>query len=269
MSTTPNPFANMKGIRSETIVASERLKIAIMGRPKSGKSWLASTAPGPIRYYDFDDRAESLEGKPNLLVLSNPTMLDVESDLSVMKANKIKKVPLPATIVFDSVTFMVRALEDEIRRQSPGLFKGIKVGNSTTVYKGKDWDVVVSIQRYVEYLVSELTGLGVNVIFVFHERDEKDAAESTSEKTAYTGQVTVNPQYLANCLSLFNEVYRITVNALRPNQITYTVTCRPSNDVMASTTMMLDATEEPDIMAMIEKHRQRRAALAKNALVKA
>jgi hypothetical protein len=38
---------------------------------------------------------------------------------------------------------------------------------------------------------------------------------------------------------------------------------------MASTTMMLDATEEPDIMAMIEKHRQRRAALAKNALVKA
>jgi hypothetical protein len=262
MSTTPNPFAGMKGTRSEEIVATERLKIAILGRPKSGKSWLAATAPGPIRYYDFDGRAESLEGRNGLYILSNPTMLDVESDLSTFKANKIKKIPLPTTIVFDSVTFMVRALEDEIRRQAPGVFKGIRVGNSTTVYKGKDWDVVVGVQRYIEYLVNELSTLGVSMVFVFHERDEKDQAESTPEQTRYTGAVTVSPQYLANSLSLFNEVYRITVTGKQK----YTVTCRPTEDVMASTTLMLDVTEEPNIMAMIEKHRQRRAALPKNAL---
>ena len=260
---TPSPFTNMAGVRSEDVQASERLKIAIMGVPKSGKSWFAATAPGPIRYYDFDDRAESLEGKPGLYIISPPklTMLTVESDLSVMKANKAKGLPLPTTIVFDSITYMVRAMEEEIRRQAGTLFKAIKVGNSTTVYKGKDWDVVVGIQRYVEYLVAELTTLGVNFIFVFHERDEKDNAESTKDETKYTGKVIVSPQYLQNSLSLFNEVYRIIVTGKQE----YKVTCKPTYDVLASTTMLLDAEEKPNIMDMITKHRAKRAALPKNA----
>lgn len=257
MSTTPNPFAMMQGIRSEEIQAEAKLRIAILGEPKSGKSWFAATAPGPVRYYDFDNRAESLEGKSNLFVSKNTTMGIVESDLSVMKANKIKKLPLPTTVVFDSVTYMVKAMEDEIRRQSAGLFKAIRVGNSTSVYKGKDWDVVVGVQRYVEYLIAELTALDVNFIFVFHERDEKDNAESTVERTAYTGKVVTSPQYLQNTLSLFNEVYRIKVDGNR----NYQVACRPNFDVNASTTMLLDPMEKPDIMKMIEKHKAKRAAL--------
>jgi hypothetical protein len=254
-------FANMKGTKSEAIQATERLKIAVLGEPGTGKSWFAATAPGPVRYYDFDDRSESLEGKPNLFILSKPTMLDIESDISMFKANKMKKIPLPATLVFDSVTFMVRAMEDEIRRQQAGLFKSIRIGNTTSVYKGKDWDVVVGIQRYMEYLIGELTSLGCNFIFVFHEKDEKDKAESTVNDTKYTGHVTTDPQYLSNILSLFNEVYRITVDASKPNQINYRVTCRPNNEMMAKTTLLLDQTEMPDIMAMIAKHKAKRAAL--------
>jgi hypothetical protein len=257
MSTTPNPFANMQGMRSEEIKAETKLRIAILGEPKSGKSWFAATAPGPVRYYDFDNRTESLEGKPNLYVSANTTMATVESDLSIMKANKVKKLVLPTTIVFDSVTYMVKAMEDELRRQAPGLFKGIRVGNSTTVYKGKDWDVVVGIQRYVEYLVAELTALDVNFIFVFHEKDEKDNAESTTDRTAYTGKVVTSPQYLQNCLSLFNEVYRIKVDGNR----NYQVACRPNFDVNASTTMLLDPMEKPNIMEMIAKHKKKRAEL--------
>ena len=119
--------------------------------------------------------------------------------------------------------------------------------------------MINGIQRYVEYLIAEFSGLGVNIIFIFHEKDEKDKAESTAAETKYTGLVTVDPQYLANSLSLFNEVYRITVGGDKK----YTVTCRPNYDVTASTTMMLDATEPPDIQAMIAKHQQRRAALPK------
>lgn len=262
--TTPQidpTFAGMKGNRSEDIKATERLKIAVLGKPGVGKSWFAATAPGPVRYYDFDDRSESLEGKPNLFILSKPTMLDLESDLSMFKANKIKKLSLPATIVFDSVTYMVRAMEDEIRRQQAGLFKSIRIGNNTQVYKGKDWDVVTGIQRYMEYLIGELTGLGVNFIFVFHEKDEKDKAESTIDNTKYTGLVTTDPQYLQNTLSLFNEVYRITVDASKPKQVDYKVTCRPNNDIMAKTTLLIDAEEKPNILAMIEKHKAARAKL--------
>lgn len=256
---TADPFKGMSGERGTDISAHEWLKIAILGKPKTGKSTLMSTAPKPIRVYDFDDRAESLAGKDGLFILSRPSMLDVESDLSIMKANKIKKLPLPATVAFDSVTFMNRAMEEEIFRQDSKLYRSIRVGNSTSIKIRNSWDVINGIQRYVEYLIAEFSGLGVNIIFIFHEKDEKDKAESTATETKYTGLITVDPQYLANSLSLFNEVYRITVDGAKK----YTVTCRPNYDVTASTTMMLDATEPPDIQAMIAKHQQRRAALPK------
>jgi hypothetical protein len=124
------------------------------------------------------------------------------------------------------------------------------------------WDVINGIQRYVEYLVAEFSGFGINLIFVFHEKDEKDKAESTVDRAAYTGLVTTDPQYLANSLSLFNEVYRITVDGNKK----YEVTCKPNWDVNASTTMLLDDKEPPNIMAMIAKHKAKRAALPTNTL---
>lgn len=260
MTTLPvvtNPFANMKGVSAAEINPHEWLKIAILGKPKTGKSTLMSTAPKPIRIYDFDDRSESLAGKDGLFILSRPTMLDVEQDLSIMKANKLKKLPLPATVAFDSVTYMNRAMEEELFRQDPKLARTIRVGNSTSVKIRNSWDVINGIQRYVEYLIAEFSTLGINIIFVFHEKDEKDRTESTASETKYTGLVTTDPQYLANSLSLFNEVYRITVDGNK----NYKVTCKPNWDVTASTTMLLDAEEKPDIMAMIAKHQQRRVAL--------
>ena len=257
--TQADPFKGMSGVRSEDVQQEARLKIAIMGKPKSGKSWLAATAPQPVRYYDFDNRKESLAGKPGLSICSPPelTMLAVESDLSIMKANKIKKLPLPATVVFDSVTFMNRAMEEEIFRQDAKLYRSIRVGNSTSIKIRNSWDVINGIQRYVEYLIAEFSGLGVNLIFCFHEKDEKDKAESTVNETKYTGLVTVDPQYLANSLSLFNEVYRITVDGNK----NYKVTCKPNWDVNASTTMLIDAEEKPDLAAMIAKHQERRKQL--------
>lgn len=265
MSTAPNPFSGMAGVPSEQIKAEENLRIAILGKPKSGKSWLAATAPGPILYYDHDNRKESLEGKPNLWIISRPSMTDVETNLSIMKANKVKmnkgeNVSLPVTICHDTVTYLNRAMEDEIFRQDPKLARLIRVGNNTTMKLRNSWDVINGIQRYIEYLIAEYSALGVNFIFVFHEKDEKDRTESTPSETKYTGLVTVDPQYLQNSLTLFNEVYRITVDGSRK----YEVTCRPNYDVNASTTMLLDVTEPPNIMGMIEKHRQKRAAMQKS-----
>jgi hypothetical protein len=259
------------GTKSEDIQAEDYLKIVIIGEQKSGKTWFAATGPKPILYYDWDNRKESLEGKSGLYVQSTPTltMLDVERDLSVMKAEVAKakqanrKPVLPATVVHDTVTFMRKGMEDELRRQNPNskFFRGIKVGNSTTVYVGQGWDVVNGIQNYMQYLVDEYSCIGINQIFVFHERDEKDKAESTAEAPKYTGKFTVDPQYLVGFLSKFNEVYRITVDATRPGQVLYRTECRPTKDFNTSTTMMLDATEPPDIMGMIAKHKTARAKL--------
>ena len=275
MSTTPpalsppNPFAGMSGVKSEDIKAEEQLRIAILGKPGTGKSWLAASIGGLglVRYYDHDNRAASLEGKPNLFITSKPTMLEVETDLSIMKAEVTKakqnktKPNLPVTIVHDTVTYMNRAMEEEIFRQDPKLARIIRVGNNTSMKIRNGWDVINGIQRYIEYLVAEYTILGVNLIFVFHEKDEKDKAESTVDRAAFTGLVTTDPQYLQNTLSLFNEVYRITVDGNKK----YEVACRPNWDVLAKTTMLLDDKEPPDIMKMIAKHKAKRAALPQNA----
>jgi AAA domain len=262
MSTTPNSFSGMDGIPTEQLKAEDQLRIALLGKPKSGKTTLASTARKPMRFYDHDNRKETLEGKEGIYVVSRPTMLQVETDLSIMKANKIRKskgenITLPATIVHDSVTYMNRAMEEEIFRQDPKLARLIRVGNNTTVKIRNSWDVINGIQRYIEYLVAEYTNLGVDLIFVFHEKDEKDRTESSPGETKYTGLVTTDPQYLQNSLSLFNEVYRITVDGKR----NYQVAVKTNYEVTASTTMLLDPFEQPDIMAMIAKHQAAREKL--------
>jgi hypothetical protein len=248
------------GKASDKLQQEDRLKIALVGDTGVGKSWLLSTAPKPIMEYDFDDRAESLAGKPGLIIKSKPTMVDIERDLSIAKANKSagKSHLNPATWGFDSVTYMQRAMEDEIFRQAPDLARTIKVGTSLGMKLRKNWDTINGIQRYVEYLIAEFSQLG-NIIFVFHEKNEKDPVKSTAENTAYTGDITVSPQYLSQSLSLFNEVYRIKQD-LRGK---YEVQCKYTgvqDKFSAKTTMLLDATEPPDLMAMIEKHKKARAA---------
>jgi hypothetical protein len=266
----PDPFAGMSGTRSEDVQADDFLLIAIIGAINSGKSWLASSGPKPMLYYDWDNRKASLEGKPGLFIKSRPalTMLDVETDLSIMKANKIKKLPLPATVVHDTVTLMIKPMEDELRRQNPNsnAFRGIRMGNSPSsiMYIRQGYDVINGIQNYMQYLIDEYTCLGINQIYVFHEKDEKDKAESKPNAPVYTGKLTINPQYLETVLGRINEKYHIVVDATIPTNIKFIVECRQNNDINAGTTMMLDPTEPADIMAMIAKHKAKRAALPKN-----
>lgn len=252
-------FAGIKGAPSESLSPTGRLKIAIVGKPKSGKSTLASTARTPMLYYDWDDRPESLAGKQGLLVKSRSNMEEVETDLSILKAAKLQSKPLPSTIVHDTVTFMQRAMEDEIFRQGgTSMYREIQVGKSTKVKIRKSWDVINGIQRYLGYLITEYTALGVDLIFVFHEKNEKDYTESTPEETHYTGQLTTDPQYLSSSLSLFNEVYHIKVE---PNGV-YVCECKPNLYGNWNTTLLIDKTEPPNILKMIEKHESKRAALA-------
>lgn len=250
------PLNGFPGVSAKALTQEERLKIAIVGDFKTGKSWLAATAPPPVYFFDFDDRAESLAGKNDLQILQRPTMLDVESVLSIAKANVLKKHPElnPITWVFDSVTFMARAMEEEIFRGNNTLYREIKVGGQLKMKIRSGWDTINGIQRYMEYLISEFAPLG-NIVFIFHEKNEKDVVKSTPQETKYTGDITVNPQYLSTSLSLFNEVYRIKFDGISK----FIVQCRQSHDFAASTTMLISAEEPPDIMAMVAKHRAARA----------
>jgi hypothetical protein len=240
-------------VRSENLRQEDRLKIAIVGEPKTGKSWLAATAPQPVLVFDFDDRAESLAGKPGLIIRRKPSITQVHTDLSNMKARKYNNQKIPSTFVFDSVTYMQGAMEAELLSSSPGLFRDVKMGGQVIKLR-ENWDVTNSILDRMRYFIAEFSLLG-NVVFVYHERPEKDKTKSTARETVYTGETTVDPQYLAVTLSLFNEVYRITVDYTGK----FTVQCKQSYEFKASTTMVeLDSNEPPSIADMISKHRRLR-----------
>lgn len=250
----PQPLKDFAGVPSESMAVTDRLKLAVVGDFKTGKSWLTATAPKPVYIFDFDDRAESLAGKPGLHIEKRANMQNVETALSVAKYHREAGIPNPATWVFDTVTFMQKFMEMEIYRLGSGMHKEIKVGSQFSVKVRQGWDAINAIQRQMEFMISEFSALG-NLIWVFHEKSEKDYTKSTKTEVKYTGETTVDPQYLAKTLSLFNDVFRTYVN----DEGKFKVQCKQTGEFTASSSMLLDLVEEPDIEAMIEKHKKREA----------
>jgi AAA domain len=250
-------FQGVAGVIPATSVkASEKLRIAIVGKMKTGKSWFAASAPQPVLVYDFDNRAESLAGRQGVFVktlvdidASSPHVVqDIEADLEMFKYNKSQGKAIPATFVFDSITYFKKAIENELIKQEPTFGRKIKLaGKIVRIPAG--WDVINAVRAHLEHVINEFGALG-NLIFVFHQRDEKDRDRSTKEETKYTGRQTVDPQYLETILALFNEVYFIEIEYGGK----YVAKVRATDELGASTTLQLEAQEEPNIMQMIEKH---------------
>jgi hypothetical protein len=258
-----SPFQGIEGIKDASkIEATDRLKAAILGKPKSGKSWFASTAPAPVLFYDFDDRAESLAGKEGVFIKTlvdtqlKPTVLaELEKDLSLFQYKKLKGESIPTSFVFDTVTNLLTYIKHAYLQSNPKDGRALRLGGNL-VQIGMSYDWINVANRFLDYIITEYSALG-NVILVFHEKDEKDQAESKPNDTRYTGLITVNPQFIAPILSKFNEVFRITVKATKTETL-YTVDCKPTDEVLASTSLLLDATEPPNLMQMVAKHKQRK-----------
>lgn len=240
----------------------QRLKIAIVGEQKTGKTWFALSAPGPIFIADFDTRAESIKEyvrqnkrtdiyaktyKDRDTKFPN-AILDLETDIAAFEYAKTQGKEIPETYILDSITFMRTACERELVRQQPSMSRKIKLGNNELRIP-QGWDIINGNRDYILFIIGRLAELG-NVIAIFHEIDEKDVQNSTKDEKKYTGRKTIQPQYLSTLLSVFNDVFRITID-YNGNRI---ATVKPNSDFLASTSMNLDATEKPDIMQMIKKH---------------
>lgn len=251
-----NGTMGFSGERSEDLSLEDRLKIGIVGEIHAGKSWFASTAPPPVYIFDFDNRANSLSGKPGLIIKRRATYLDVETQLSIAQGNAKQGKPNPQTWVFDSVYYMTQAMEDEIFKQMPTSYRTLKLG-STLLKVRNGWDAINAIQRGISYIISQFSALG-NVILVYHEKDEKDPTASTPERTAYTGKITTDPQYLAKSLSLLDDVFRIQVDYKNHR----TVKCQPDQEFNASTSLLLDPRKEypPDFREILAEHQRNKSA---------
>jgi hypothetical protein len=262
----------MDGIKdwqeARTLDPTQNLCLAIMGLPKAGKSWLAATiaeSEGITFTADFDNRAESLRGKPNLIIktyqdevqIRPNAMKDFERDVDRFKYNKKNGKPIPRAYILDSITYMKKASENEIFEQSASskitMYREVKTGpgNDDKVRIPQGYDIINGVREHILYCISELRALG-HVICVFHERDETDKKLSTSERTVYTGKLTVDPPYLSQLLTVFNDVMRIQTDANGK----YKVWTRSTKEFNGATSLQgLELEESPNIAAMLTKHR--------------
>jgi AAA domain len=258
------PYENISGLVD--LDANQKYKIAIVGEPKTGKSWLAMSAPGKVFVYDFDSRAASI--KEYIRVSKRETEIDaktywdiepsmptavsqLEADIAMFEYLKQQGKAIPEWFVLDSITFLRAACEHELIKQHPGMSRTIKLG-AKNIKIPQGWDIVNGNKAYLEYIIGRLSELG-NVIAIFHELDETDKQRSTKDEKKYTGRKTIQPQYLSSLLSIFNDIFRVTIDYSGKR----VVQVQPTTDFLASTSMSALATEEvADIAAMIAKQQK-------------
>lgn len=285
-------------VNVENISAFELLRLALVGEEKSGKSRLAATSRKPVLFLDFDCRREAVAGIPGVYAisfrdakfpkipdaapacLSVLTALEQSLDLSKLSIKmpdgleaRINPPPPPETmvktIVCDSISTMSRAFRDYALAQNRDLRREISIG-ATKVYFVNGWDSWNAETGAMEPVIMRLLALGVDVILIYHEAKEQ-AEDSTEDSPKYTGKTTVYPVRYRSLLKFMNEVWEMKLvqkPVVEENKTVYKMLPRvyplPTSNFQASTALMLDSEEEPNIEAMIAKHSARVAAIKQN-----
>jgi len=244
-------------VNASDITKVDRIKAAVVGDPKSGKSKLiADTARKPLYLCDFDDRKESIAGAKDTVIkqyLDPDAMMPegwnaLEGDVANFEwLKKENKLPFKS-FALDSMTFLRQIAENQMMKDTL-MFRAYKVGNlKYPIAQG--WDAVVEVQKMLQTLLARLFALDIDIYVTFHTKNEKDKQKSTKEETFYTDKLTVDPQNLAMLLPKFNETWRTYVDV----DGSFKVQTKQDWRFNASTALHIDPVETPDIQAMIDKH---------------
>jgi hypothetical protein len=262
----------------ETVIAEnekpfEKLRLAIIGPEKSGKSRLAATAPKPVLVIDRDGRRASLAGRSgvyvktyseipetvnaNLQPQSWQEILDLHTQLEKSLSLRTLGFDVPedlmvATIVNDSIQTIAKAAMSYITYNTAGLRRDVVVGPGRTYRSPKGWDAWGSeVNEIEQMLMRQFAIKGLHSISIFHETAEK-APDSTEENPRFTGRKSIYPPRYISLLKYFNEVWRVTREPGVPEPLVTTV---PTYEFSpGTTTMLLDSVERPDIELLIKKH---------------
>jgi len=266
----------------ETEAPSDLLHVALVGPESNGKSTLGSTAPGVKLFLDYDQKAQVLAGKKNVYCItiknSGPSyniqgaaeeILDVMSgleksldlfNLTDTKGTKLFPQVPEGTIVknlfHDSMASMGKLFMDYELSANGDLRREIKIKDKLTVYLPKGFDSWNAEMKSVESVIMRSFALPINVFCLFHEQAE-ETADSTVEKPKYTGRVIMFPvRYKTLLAKYFTDTWRVKLTYVNGK---YEPRVYPLPDYSHdnATSMKLDAVEEPDIAAMIAKHKSR------------
>jgi hypothetical protein len=252
-----------------------KLKIMLVGKEKNGKSWLAASGRPNVLVHDFDNRAEALQGKRGVYVISyvepqwprqpeaaqkfldNMAKLEDSLDLAAL-GFKCPKGTIVGTNVIDSIQTFGKAFQNYALYGQKDIRREITFGGMKVFLPG-GWDAWNAEMVPVENCVLRMLALPTDTIIVLHETAE-ETADSTSEKPRFTGRVGVFPVRYQRLIKYFNELWRVKLVQMTVNgKLAYKpqVFPLPNYEFDCATAMLLDAQEEPSIVQMIAKHEQR------------
>ncbi len=261
----------------------DKLQVLLIGHEKGGKSWLAATAPKPVLFIDFDQRADALSGRKGVyaLTLRDPaphmtptafnefldilTQLETSPDLSKLsylaKFNIANGTNL-ATLVLDSVTTAARSAmkyalytNGDLRRRISFSTDGGKSWSVDFVRNFDGWNAEMST---VESAIMRCLALPSHLIATVHQTEE-EAADSTIDKKKFTGKIGVFPARYQLLMKSFNEIWHVeqAPNPENPSSPIYVPRVQVRADYRcpwACTNLLLEQFESPDIERMIKKH---------------
>jgi hypothetical protein len=254
-----------------------KVKLALVGKEKHGKSRTAATGRKPVLFHDFDNRAEALQGIPGVYVISyvDPQwpkfpeaaqkFLDVvsklEDSLDLSKLGfKVPEGTLVRNQVVDSIQTFGKAFQNYALSGQKDIRREITFGGMKVFLPG-GWDAWNAEMVPVENSILRLLAMPSDTTIILHEIAE-EAGDSTAEKPRYTGKIGVYPARYQRLVKYFNEVWRVHLTSSvdpRTNKQSYLpkVYPLPTYEFDAATVLNLDAVEEPNIEAMIAKHESR------------
>ncbi|MBD5223623.1 MAG: ATP-binding protein [Bacteroidales bacterium] len=148
------------------LTAKPGIVAMIYGTPGSGKSTLACSAPGAVML-DYDGGVNRINGAHQVPTLQVHTWEETAEALK-----EIKESPEIKTVLIDTVGKQLAFMEDYIKRN----VTYSKGGNA--VETNRDGSLSIKgfgrrKQMFIDF-IKEITVLGKNVIFIAHDKEEKD-----------------------------------------------------------------------------------------------
>jgi hypothetical protein len=283
------PFRPLVGCEVSSVasltpnILAKHIKGLVMAREKAGKSCLLATAPAPILFLDWDNRASSVlefaraKGIKDIYAISmrdkpfplKPTGSNLTDDIigrletsDMRLASVVEHKGDPelriATLVGDSIASYSELAFNQIFADTPNLARVVKVGSQTIRIPG-GWDAWNTEMKTVTALVIRILSLPCHGFFTVHEEREEEPKSSEAEVkqgiVRFTGQVTTYPGRFNHNIRYFNEVWRVKRDSAKG--FTPMVYTKPTSEFYTESCLNLDAVEEPNIQKMIAKHLSR------------
>jgi len=261
----------------ESEPVDEDLAMILVGESKSGKSELASTAPDPVFFLDFDKRLGALKGKKGVFGLTfndseapgqmpsafndmlgvltkiekSRRLGDIHPDFAAQSAIADLQIK---TLVFDSIQTIANSAKRFVLYSNSDIAASFAIG-ARTYRVPRSYTAWGAEQEMVTGAILQARAIkGINVIAILHECMEQDE-RSTSDNPIYTGKIEVFPRRYNSLLVYFNEVWRV----IRETGKTPRVVCDPDGKFLqAATALGIDKIDKPNIKSVLEAAKLKR-----------